>query len=303
MPENKRGINPILKDINVTSVDQVYQQELARVLDDASLLDKLKSRGIDRTMIDGNLGQILDFEATDNECCDYHKIHGHVPCNTQIVELLNIDGQIVRQLSQCPYQIQLDRKRLRYLYSDFPKEWINLNLDSIETHLKRGIFLRELVDLVKGDKHWIYVYGRAGRGKAYMVVSALNELLIKNENATFAFVDYPALVAENMVDYFANRAKVDQVVSSLSEVDYLVLNHFANEELSEIVRSAITMPLLSNRDANRKTTIIISHISLQELEELHKSGKNNQIRARQLVGIIEDNIKKPIYLQGEKIYE
>ena len=98
-------------------------------------------------------------------------------------------------------------------------------------------------------------------------------------------------ISENMVDFFNNRANVDRLVNILSEVDYLVLNHFGNEEISELSRSAITMPLLSARDSQGKATIILSSIDLNELEVLHQSGKNNQVRARQLIEIIRDNIK------------
>lgn len=304
MSNNKnRGINPIIKDINVQDIDKVYEQELARVLSDKKLLFLLESRGITKDMIDGHLGNILDFEATHLECDNFHEKYGDRPCGTQIVELQNIDGKIVRQLGQCPYQLELDRLRMRYLYSDFPHNWIKNRFNNIDMQKNRAPLASELLNIIKGERNWIYVYGKSGRGKAYMVVCALNELAQLEPNISLAFVDFPQLIAENMVDYFANRGRVDQVVNSLSAVDYLVLNNFGNEELSEIVRNAITMPLLSNRDAGGKTTIILSQLSLDELESLHKSGKNNQVRARQLVEMISDNIKSPINLIGARIYE
>lgn len=298
-----RGINPIINEINLGDVDSVYQAELKRVKKDKSLLTMLLERGISEDMIDGNLGNILNFEETHLECAAYHKKHGDEPCHTQIVELRNIDGRVVRQLGQCPHQIRLDQMRLRYLYHDFPTEWIKNRINAIDMQKSRAPLMAELLSLVKGDKSWIYVYGMRGRGKSFMVVSALNEIAHQNKDASFAFVDYPQLVTENMVDYYNNRARVDQVVNSLTNIDYLVLNNFGNEELSDIVKSAITMPLISSRDALGKTTIIISSISLDELEQLHKSGKNNLIRARQLVNIIRDNIKSPINLIGAKIYD
>ena len=192
--------------------------------------------------------------------------------------------------------------RLRYLFADFPASWINNRIKNIDTQRTRAHLLQELLNLIKGDKHWLYVYGRSGRGKTYMVVSALNELVEKNPEMSFAVIDFPQFVSENMVDYFANRAQVDYLVTALSNVDYLVINKFGNEELNEMVRNAITMPLLSNRDSNGKVTIILSTLSLEELESLHKSGKNNQVRARQLVETIKDNIKSPIELGGAKVY-
>lgn len=300
--KKQMGINPIIDEIKVGDIDKLYQEELKRVLKDEKLLNMLLERGITKDMVKGNLGNILDFEDTHLECENFHKKHGDKPCNTQIVELQNIAGAVVRQLGQCPHQIRLDKMRMRYLYHDFPSEWIKNRMSTIDMQKNRASLVSELLNMKKGDKAWIYVYGMSGRGKAFIVVSALNDIAELNKEATFAFVDYPQLVADNMVDYYNNRARVDQVVQSLIDVDYLVLNNFGNEELSDIVKSALTMPLLSNRDANQKTTILISQISLDELEQLHKSGKNNLVRARQLVNIIRDNIKSPINLVGAKIY-
>jgi len=301
--DNKRGINPIIDEINLSDVDQLYRQELKRVLNDKKLLSELEKRGILSELVDGNLGNILDFESTHLECDAFHKIHGDKPCGTQIVEIFYDGSKVARQLGQCPHQLKVDQMRGRYIYSDFPANWINNRISNVDVQRNRAVFLTELLAIIKGEKNWLYGFGPSGRGKAFMVVSALNEIAIANPLATFAFVDFPNLVSENMVDYFANRASVDRVVSVLSGVDYLVLNHFGNEELSELVRSAITMPLLSSRDSQGKTTIILSNIGLDQLTELHRSGKNNQVRAGQLIDIIRDNIKSPIQLVGAKIYE
>lgn len=302
MSVKERGINPIIAQFATNDIDAFYAQELKRVLADQTLLNELAKRGITQEMVNGNLGNILDFERTHLECDTFHHIHGDKPCNTQLVELAYENGRIIRKLGQCHHQIKLDQMRLRYLFADFPASWINNRIKNIDTQRTRAPLLQELLNLIKGDKHWLYVYGRSGRGKTYMVVSALNELVEKNPEMSFAVIDFPQFVSENMVDYFANRAQVDYLVTALSNVDYLVINKFGNEELNEMVRNAITMPLLSNRDSNGKVTIILSTLSLEELESLHKSGKNNQVRARQLVETIKDNIKSPIELGGAKVY-
>lgn len=298
----KRGIADIIDDISINDVDDFYQRELKRVLDDKGLLSQLKQRGISPQMVDGNLGNILDFEESHQRCQMYHQQHGDEPCGTQIVELTVIDGEVVRQLGQCPHQLKRDQHRGRYVISDFDHHWMNRHLSDVDVQRHRAPYLSELLSIVKGENKWVYVFGPSGRGKAYMSVCALNELAETNKNATFAFVDFPSFVSENMVDFFANRATVDRMINVLSEVDYLVINRFGNEEMSELVRSSITMPLLSNRDSKRKVTIILASVGLEELEGLHKGGKNNQIRAEQLTQIIKDNIKTPIYLSGAKIY-
>lgn len=297
-----RGINPIIDELKLSNIDDLYASELRRVNADQTLLDKLALRGITPSMINGNLGNILDFESSHEECDRFHQVNGNKPCGTQIVELIFDGKKIVRLLGQCPHQLKVDQMHARYILSDFPTAWINNRLSNVDVQRARAPFLSELLSIVKGEKKWIYGYGGAGRGKGFMTVAALNEIVLQNLEATFAFVDYPSFVSENMVDYFNNRANVDRLVGVLSGVDYLVLNHFGNEELSDIVRSAITMPLLSARDSLGKTTIILSNIDLDELETLHKSGKNNQVRARQLIDIIKDNIKAPIAVTGAKIY-
>lgn len=298
----KRGINPIIEDIKLTNVDDLYDIELKRVLNNKQLLAQLAERGITADMIDGNLGNILDYENTHEQCRQFHINNGDTPCGTQLIELYFDGEKILRQLGQCPHQLRVDQLRARFIYSDFPHTWMNVRLSHVDVQRSRAPFLAELLSLVKGEKKWIYGFGAAGRGKSYMSVAALNEIALQQENATFAFVDFPTFISENMVDFFNNRANVDRLVNILSEVDYLVLNHFGNEEISELSRSAITMPLLSARDSQGKATIILSSIDLNELEVLHQSGKNNQVRARQLIEIIRDNIKAPIAVTGAKIY-
>ena len=81
--------------------------------------------------------------------------------------------------------------RARFIYSDFPHTWMNVRLSHVDVQRSRAPFLAELLSLVKGEKKWIYGFGAAGRGKSYMSVAALNEIALQQENATFAFVDFP----------------------------------------------------------------------------------------------------------------
>lgn len=302
MSKTKLNLEQVKSELVLGDVDNYYQSELKRVVNNEKLMKELSRRGIDASMIDGNLGNILDFESSHLECEAYHHEHGPRPCGTQIVELIAREGKVTRLLTACPHQIDLDQKALRYRIKDFPNDWLFNRLANVDVQRNRAPLLQELLAMVKGEKPWIYAYGKSGRGKAFMAVSALNEIIALNPSTTIAFVDFPKFISENMVDYFNNRANVDNLVTLLSTVDYLVLNKFGNEELSDLVKGAITMPVISNRDANGKVTIFLSSLSLEELEGLHTSSKNNQIRAKQMLDIIRDNIKKPIHLQGAKLY-
>ena len=58
------------------------------------------------------------------------------------------------------------------------------------------------------------MYGQPRRGKTYLAVTLLNELVSKDNSLRVGVVNFPNFINENMGDYFKNKIEVDKKLKS-----------------------------------------------------------------------------------------
>lgn len=288
---------------NNTSNSQEYEEILLQVESNKKLVKELLKRGIVKEMYPGNLGKILEFAESIEKRDLFYKDNPEGIYTEAMIEIhLDANYKVIREFAYDERFAQQTRILSRFMYKDFPLNWYdNTNLKIDLTQVSRIKYISELQKIADGSKNWIFVYGNQGRGKSFLAVNKLLNIAKNDETATFAVIDYQSYVSELTNDYYANKDKIDKLVEKLSRVDYLLIRNFGNEENSDIVRNAVTIPLLSSRNSQRKATIITSEFTLEEIEKIN-SPFNNVVKGKQIRRIIEDNIDQVLELKGAKIY-
>ncbi|MGI6644344.1 MAG: hypothetical protein ACOX28_01045 [Bacilli bacterium] len=283
------------------TVDEEKLEEIVNELkNDALLVASLKEKDIPLELIDANLAYFIDYANTLHNCPCKDKDNCVLTNKYTPTDLTFENGSLQRKMGLCPLLMKNAAFKNRYLKSDFPEDWLDIRLEDINVTEKRAEYLKALINLKNGSKEWLYVYGPDGRGKLFMALSLINSLLEENQDLKAAVINYPQFIIEKTSDYFANKASIDKELSELSEVDFLILRDFGNEEINSLVVESITLPLVQQISRNGGVVIFLGNLSLDRLKMVYKTKPKSKIRNEQLLSYIEDNIDKPIHLTGTR---
>ena len=143
-------------------------------------------------------------------------------------------------------------------------------------------------------KKWCYVHGDSGTGKSYFLAALTNDLAAKG--IEISFIDTNKRFDEMKSYSIKDKARFENMLSSLSQSEVLVLDGFGSEYRSDYVRDMILFPLLSNRSKNHAVTFFTSEFSLDEIEALYSKTRSDAILSHRLVELIHKNIDEEIAL-------
>ncbi|MDY0214221.1 MAG: hypothetical protein RBS24_01630 [Bacilli bacterium] len=284
--------------IDRSDLNKVKAELLKNIEGHAELQTILKSLNISKDIIKENLGLLSDYLDSLEEvkackeagkCLKHGEYHAYK---------LQVDGSFLSLTPEsCPVAFNAQKGMMRYQFRDFPDEYLSLRIkDNPARHGFSG-FLRELIAFYKGESHLVYVDAPSNIGVLRYAVSFMNQILDEKNDVSGAVVDYQILIREHASDYYKQKEELDTLLSQLTNVDYLVIHNFGNEEINKLVRDAFTFPLITERIKQKKPTIILSELSLNDIRYLHDyTGKD--VRINQIIQAIKRNIKEEFTLKG-----
>lgn len=169
-----------------------------------------------------------------------------------------------------------------YLIKDFDKnllkiQFLNANID---TKNKNKNYRSEIIKELKSQHinnlyRNLFLYGKIGVGKTYIITLFCNFLATKNK--TISFVNMNNFVSKfkesnniyRLSDNFMNMIK------KMSDSDVLVIDELGIESFSNKLHVEILIPLLFDRNLNNKTTYFISNYDLKKLKLKYQNLINN----------------------------
>lgn len=295
------------KDIIGEQVDmKSYIEELVKVLrDDTEVYEKLKPLGLSVREVRENIGRLSDYQADYNVC---KKCPGYDACpktSKHMCMYVVKDGScLVTRSEPCAKFLERARVEAKYLFKDFPSEWMKSTLKQLDLSENRRPVIKEFCDIVKGkSQKWIYVTGNHKVGKSILLVTFANEWVAHNKgqvaviNASNKFKEL-ADIAFNQKEEFKNQ------ISIMSKVPLLIIDGFGEEYKNEFIRDSIVIPVLLERNRNNLSTFFSSDFTIKEIQELYSIGKNGgPIRGKQLGKILLEMCEKEFDLTGASIYK
>lgn len=295
-----------MEKINIENLANKYesvtdeQKLLAQVMADKEVWSQLLSIGVTMEIARNNLPVVIDFMHNFHEC----RGQGKTPLYQ--LSLIRVGNILQREYSLSPQEAKRQQRQQNVIFADYPEAWADLRLTgkpiNYDVLANRGPLLGGLIKLISGDKHWLYVNGKPRKGKSFLCALAFNDLLERNMGRG-AFIDTSRRFRELNDLFFVDRTAADNLFRSLAEVDYLILDGFGNEYISDFTRDTFMFPLLEERSRNNLVTIFTSNYALDELPMLY--GQNSavgKIKGRQIRDLITVHLESEYKLEGIETY-
>ncbi|MFA5421238.1 MAG: hypothetical protein WC344_00380 [Bacilli bacterium] len=218
------------------------------------------------------------------------------------LRLIDDNGMIERTFTPCHKilkRIEIDSK---YLYADFPGEWKESTLKTLDKTQERNRIIKVFSLLVQSlSNRWIYVKGGHRVGKSFLMATLVNDYVaIKKEPV--AFINAATRIKELNDIAFNDKERFAKNMVELSNVPVLVFDDFGNEYKNDYVRDMIVLPLLIERAKNRRITFFTSDFSIGEIAQLYETSKAGAIRARQLSRLLKEMAEEEFDLSGLSVY-
>lgn len=293
--------NFIDEDVDLNS----YISKLIKeIREDQEVYEKIKSLGLTNKEVRDNISKLAEYKDDYNYC---KSCPGLDKCDKENVHLsVNVrkEGQfIINDYQPCHKLLEKIKKDSLYLIDDFPNEWKEASLKSLDLAENRRPLIKEFSQILAGkSEKWIYIIGNHRVGKSYVLVTFANEFVECNLGQVAVF-NCPQRVKELADLSYKDKEQFSKDIDVLCKVPLLVLDDFGNEYKNEYIRDQIIIPILSERAHQGKLTFFSSEFLPSEIQEMYSIGKSGgNIRGKQLAKIL-DNMSKVFDITGIVTYK
>jgi DNA replication protein DnaC len=154
------------------------------------------------------------------------------------------------------------------------------------------------------DYQNLFIYGTVGTGKTFMSICIADELLRKGRSVIyFSSPRLFEMLGEYAFDYNAKQ-ELHAIYEDLYECELLVLDDLATERVTVFVLSEL-LTILNERDNRKKSTIITTNLSLEELQKTYSdrifSRVTSNFKLLKLSGPDIRKIKKIAQKESEEL--
>jgi primosomal protein DnaI len=122
-------------------------------------------------------------------------------------------------------------------------------------------------NFVKG----MYISGKYGTGKTYVLAIMANELANLGHKVYFAY--YPDLARE--LKSSIGDGSLEEKITLIKETEILMLDDIGGEYFSEFIRDEVLGPILQHRLLDNKPTFFSSNLSYNDLAKAFRKTDNN----------------------------
>lgn len=158
-----------------------------------------------------------------------------------------------------------------------PKKIFKASLDDLDLigDTRKSInnyILRFLKDYSKDNFiKGMYISGKYGTGKTYILAILANELAKLGHKVYFAY--YPDLARE--LKSSIGDGSLEDKITSIKEAEILMLDDIGGEYFSEFIRDEVLGPILQHRLLDNKPTFFSSNLSYNDLARAFRKTDNN----------------------------
>jgi len=132
----------------------------------------------------------------------------------------------------------------------------------------------------------LYIYGKYGTGKSYLISAIAQALAEKNISVLFVYM--PDLVRS--IKQGMNEGNLEERINQLKQADVLMIDDLGGENMSSWFRDEILVPIIQYRLSAKLPVFVTSNYDLKTLAEALTVDKDelNRVKAGRLIQRLRD---------------
>lgn len=295
-----------IKNMNLFDFDDDFkrnkEQSIQDLLQDVHILQILSKYHQDRSIIEDNWAEFLDYQEDVHKCKNCHSLNDCQKTSQGMRQLMEIeDNQVSITLTPCVFGKELLEKQNILSHILIRNVGEKLVLVTPE-HIKRLSATDE--NAVK--KIYSYIlepkeYGFYIQGKPRIGKSTLAGFLIRNlakNGYSCGYIHFPTYLLDlkNSFGEYGN----DNNMESLRTLDYLVIDDLGGENVTPWSRDEVLSSIITYRMQNQKPTFFTSEYDQEQLMKIYTlrtKDVRDKIKVERLLnGIFTTTL--PVILKG-----
>lgn len=301
-------INKTLKKLTSNEDFQKrYQQQRQQVLQHPDIIAFLgkHQNELNQDLIEKSMSKLYEYTKQSQDC---NKCESLEACTNFMKgyhpELILTRNAIDVIYKRCPRKIMADEKKkneklIRSLY--VPRDILQATFEDFEGDTGRldagDRAASFLMNYEEGKKpKGLYLYGKFGVGKSYLLGAIANELAKKQISSMIVYV--PELLRE-MKSSIADSS-LNGKIEALKREPILMLDDIGAEAVSSWTRDEVIGPILQFRMLESLPTFFTSNFDLQGLEHhmtYSQRGEEEKMKARRIMERIR-TLSEPVLVDG-----
>ncbi|MGE4571479.1 MAG: primosomal protein DnaI [Candidatus Izemoplasmatales bacterium] len=186
------------------------------------------------------------------------------------------NNRIQIEYENCRYNQNRSANNISAMY--IPKRIFEASLEDMDLigesrkliHAYMHKFLKN--DLKENFMKGMYISGKYGSGKTYVLAALANELAKQGKKIIFAY--YPDLVRE--LKSSIGNGDLEEKIRQLKVIEILFLDDIGGEYFSKFIRDEVLGSILQHRLLDNKPTFFSSNFPIQELVNVIKESNTQQ---------------------------
>lgn len=256
-------------------------------------------------IVEKSIGKLFEYINQSKECDRCPSLEGCVNMMKGYQPKLSLTRNAIElNYERCPRKVMDEEKRknerlikslhvprdiLKASFEDYEKDFGRL--DAVD---KAASFL---MNYEQGKSHkGLYLYGKFGVGKSYLLGAIANELAKKQISSMIVYV--PELLRE--IKSSIGDSSLNTKIEALKKEPILMLDDIGAEAVSSWTRDEVIGPILQYRMLENLPTFFTSNFDFQGLEHhltYSQRGEEEKVKARRIMERIR-YLSEPILIDG-----
>lgn len=301
-------INQTLKRLSSSeNFQKRYEQQREQVLQNQDVREFLEKHKdvLDQGTVERSMSKLYEFTNQSKECNRCESLEGCVNfMQGYHPELVLNRNSIDVVYKRCPRKVLADEKKkhqnlIKSLY--VPRDILEASFENFEGDLGRldagdraATFLMNYEAGLKPKG--LYLYGKFGVGKSYLLGAIANELAKKQISTMIVYV--PELLRE--IKGSIGDSTLNDKIEMLKKEQILMLDDIGAEAVSSWTRDEVLGPILQFRMLEKLPTFFTSNFDYQGLEHhltYSQRGEEEKMKARRIMERIR-SLSEPVLVDG-----
>lgn len=298
-----------IKDLNLFDFDDDFKNQkeksINELMNDHHVLEILSRYHLDRSIIEDNWAEFLDYQEDLQKCSNCHGLNDCQKVTHGMKQFMEIENnEVIISSMPCKYGKELmERQEIlsHILVRNVSDKMVLVTPNDIKelSATDESAIKKVYSYILEPKNHGFFIQGQSRVGKSTLAGFLIRNLA-KNGNSC-GYIHFPTFLMDlkNSFGEYGN----DNNTEALRKLDYLVIDDLGGENVTPWSRDEVLSSIITYRMQNQKPTFFTSEYTKDDLIKIYSlkvKDPRDRIKVERLINSIF-TISLPMVLKGKRI--